>query len=61
MTFWIRQRRCILIGLDEDLHSVAADDGKKRIPIWLLKSCLKAQLVAVESDSLIDIADDEER
>src|SRR3989441_10782642 len=61
MTLWIRQRRRVFIGLDEDLHSVATDDGKKRVPIRLLKSCLKAKLVAVESDGLIDIADDKER
>ena len=61
MTLWVRQRRRVFIGLDEDLHSVAADDGKKRVPIRLLKSYLEAQLVAVERDALIDIADDEER
>ena len=61
MTLWIRQWRRVFIGLDEDLRSVAPADGKKRIPIRLLKSCLKAQLVAVESNGLIDIADNEER
>jgi hypothetical protein len=50
-----------LIGLDEDLRSVAADDGEKRVSIRLLESRLKAKLVAVKSDGLIDIADDEER
>ena len=48
-------------GLDEDLRSVAADDGEKRVSIRLLESCLKTKLVAVKSDGLIDVADDEER
>src|SRR2546423_2231356 len=61
MTLRIRQRRRVFLGLDEDLHFVAADDGKKRIPVRLLKPCLKTQLVAVERDGLIDVANDEER
>jgi len=58
---WVRQGRRVFIGLDEDLRSVAADDGEKRVSIRLLESCLKAKLVAVKSDGLIDVADDEER
>ena len=59
-TLWVRQRRRVFIGLDEDLRSVAADDGEKGIPLRLLESHLKAKLVAVKSDGLIDIADNEE-
>jgi hypothetical protein len=49
------------MGLDEDLRSVAAENGEKWISIRLLESPLKAKLVAVKSDGLIDVADDEER
>jgi hypothetical protein len=49
------------IGLDEELRSVTADDGEKRAPIRLLESRLKAKLVAIKSDGLIDVADDEGR
>ena len=61
MTLGVRQRRDVFLGLDEDLRSVAADDGEKRVSIRLLESRLKAKLVAVKSDGLIDVADDEER
>jgi len=61
IALWVRQRRRVCIGLDEDLRSVAAYDGEKRVAIRLLESCLKAKLVAVKSDGLIDVADDEER
>jgi len=61
ITLWVRQRCRVLVGLDEDLRSVAADNGEKRVSIRLLESRLKAQLVAVKSDGLIDVADDEER
>ncbi len=61
MTPGVRQRRQVFMGLDEDLRSVAADDGEKRVSIRLLESCLKAKLVAVKSAGLIDVADDEER
>jgi len=61
ITLGVRQRRRVFIGFDEDLRSVAADDGEKRVSIRLLESCLKAKLVAVKSDGLIDVADDEER
>jgi hypothetical protein len=30
---WVRQRRRVFIGLDEDLRSVAADDREKRVSI----------------------------
>src|SRR5277367_576334 len=57
----VRQRRNVFLGLDEYLRSIAADDREKRVSIRLLESRLKAKLVAVKSDSLIDVADDEER
>lgn len=61
MTLGVRQRRCVSIRLDEDLRSVAADDGEKRVSIRLLESGLKAKLVALKSDGLIDVADNKER
>ena len=61
MTLRVRQRRHVLIGLDEDLRSVAADDGEKGVSIRLLESCLKAKLVAIKSDGFIDVADNEAR
>jgi len=60
-TLWVRQRLRVFIGFDEDLRSVASNDREKRISIRLLESRLKAQPVAVESDGLIDVADNEER
>jgi len=60
MTLGVRQRQHVFVGFDEQLRSVAADDGEKRIPIRLLESRLKTKLVAVEGDGLIDVADDEE-
>ena len=60
MTPGVRQRRHVFVGFDEELRSVAADDGEKGIPIRLLESRLKAKLIAVEGDGLIDVADDEE-
>ncbi len=48
-TLWVRQRRRVFIGLDEDLRSVAADDGEKRVSIRLLESRLKTKLVAVKA------------
>jgi len=61
MTLGVRQWRHVLLGLDEDLRSVAADDGGKRVSIRLLESRLKAKFVAVKCDALLDVADDEER
>jgi hypothetical protein len=61
ITLGVRQRRGVFIGLDEDLRSVAADDGEKRVSIRLPESRLKAKFVAVKCDGLIDVADDEER
>lgn len=61
MTLGVRQRLYVSLGFDKDLGSVAADDGEKRVSIRLLESRLKAKLVAVKSDGLIDIADDEAR
>ena len=60
MTLGVRQWRRVFIGLDEELRSVAADDGEKRVPLRLLESGLKAKLVTVKCDCLIDVADDEE-
>jgi len=60
MTLGVRQREHVFVCFDEELRSVAADDGEKRIPIRLLESGLKAKLIAVEGDGLIDVADDEE-
>lgn len=57
----VRHRLYAPLGLDEDLRSVAADDGEKRILLRLLESRLKTKLVAVKSDGLIDVADDEAR
>ncbi len=61
MTLAVRHGRHVFLGLDEDLRSVAADNGEKRVSFWLPESCLKAKLVAVKSDGLIDVADDEAR
>jgi len=60
MTLVVRERRHILIGFDQDLRSVAANDGEEWIPIRLLESCVETEFIAVEGDGLIDIADDEE-
>ena len=61
MTHVIRQRRHVSIGLKEELRSIAADDGEKRIAIRLLKRRLKSKLFVIERDGSIDVADDEER
>jgi hypothetical protein len=61
IALWVRQRRRVFVGFDEDLRSVSTHDGEKRILIRLLKSCLKAKLIAIKSDGFIDVADDEER
>jgi len=56
----VRHRRRVFIGLDEDLRSVAADDGEKGVSIRLLEFRLEAKLVAVKGDGSIDVTDDEE-
>ena len=61
ITLGVRQRRRVFIGLDEDLRSVATDDGEKRVSIRLLEFRLEAKFAAVKCDGLIDVADDEER
>jgi hypothetical protein len=61
MTLGVRQRHRVFLGLDEYLRAIAADDGEKGVSIRLPESRLKAKLVAVKSDGLIDVADDEER
>jgi hypothetical protein len=58
MALGVRQRRDVFPGLDEDLRTVATDDGGKRVLIRLLESGLKAELVAVKSDGLLDVAYD---
>ena len=59
MTLGVRERRHIFVGLDQDLRSVAADNGEKRSQIRLTESHLKTKLIAVEGDGLIDVANDE--
>jgi hypothetical protein len=59
MTLGVRQRRRVFIGLDEDLRSIAPNDGEKRVSIRLLESRLEAKLVAVKGDGLIHVADNE--
>ena len=61
MTPGIRQRCNVPIGLKEELRSIAADDGEKRIPLRILKRRLKSKLFTIERDRSIDVADDEER
>ena len=60
MTLGVRQRQHVFVGFDEELSSIAADDGEKRISVWLLESCLETKLLGVEGDGFIDVADDEE-
>ena len=60
MTLGVRQRQRVFIGFDEELSSITADNGEKRISIWLLKSRLKTKLLGVEGDGLIDVADYQE-
>ena len=55
----VRQRQHVSVGLHKHLCSIATDDGEERIPVRLPKSRRKPQLVAVKSNSLIDIADNE--
>jgi hypothetical protein len=59
MTLVVREWRHISVGLDEELGSVAADNGEKRIAVRLSESRLKTEPVAVEGDGLVDVADDE--
>src|SRR5271166_4156360 len=61
MTLGIRQRRNFSIGLDEQLRSIAAENGEEGIPLRLLKRGFKSQLLAIERDGSLDVADDEER
>jgi hypothetical protein len=60
MTLGVRHGPQVFLRLDEDLRSIAADDGGKRVSIRLLKSRLKTKLVAVKSNGSIDVADNEE-
>jgi hypothetical protein len=59
MPLRIREGRDIFVGFDQDLGSVAADNTEKRILIGLSESRLKTKISAIESDGLIDVADDE--
>src|ERR1700677_50174 len=61
MALGIRQRRHVRLGLNEELRSIAEEDGKKGILSRLLKRRLKSQRVAIEGDGSVDVADDEER
>lgn len=54
------ERWYILVGLDEELGSVAAEDGEEGILVRLLESRFKAEFVAVEGDGPVEVADDEE-
>lgn len=60
MTLGVGQGRHVFFGFDEELRSVAAEDGEKRIPVRLLEPDLKTKLAGVEGDGLIDVAYDEE-
>src|SRR5580692_8116265 len=55
MTLGVRDRRHISLGFDEDLRSVAADNGEERILIRRQESRLETKLVAVEGDGWFDI------
>jgi hypothetical protein len=59
MTLVVRERRHIFLS---DLTRICAPSraimAKKRSQVWLLESCLKTELIAVEGDGLIDVADD---
>jgi hypothetical protein len=46
MTPGVRQRQRVFVGFDEELRSIAADDGEKGIPVRLLESRLKTKLIA---------------
>jgi hypothetical protein len=48
------------VGFDEYLRPIAADDGEERLAIRLPGSRLKAKIIAVEGNRLIDVADDED-
>jgi len=60
MAFGVRQGQYVFARFDEELRSVAADNGENRIPVRLLESRLETKLIAVEGDGLVDVADDEE-
>jgi hypothetical protein len=49
-----------LIGLEEELRGIATDDGKERVAIRLLESGFEAELVSIEGDGLLYVADDKE-
>ena len=59
MTLVVWLRRDTAFRFNEDLRSVAADDGEERVPIGRLESCLETKLVAIKGDGLRDVADDE--
>jgi len=61
VTLRVRHRHYVSLSLDKDLRSVAADDREKGVSIRLPESCLKAKLVAVKSNGLFDVANDEGR
>jgi hypothetical protein len=51
----------VLVGFDEDLGAVAADDREEGILTGFLKSGLEAKLIAIKGDGLNYAADDEKR
>jgi len=57
LVVWLR--RDAAFRFNEDLRSVAADDGEEGVLIRRLISCLETKLVAIEGDGLGDVADDE--
>jgi len=52
MTLRIRHQCDVAVGFNEQLRSVAADDGKKWIPVRLLKCRLKSELFAIKGDGV---------
>ena len=59
MTPVVWEWRYILVGFDENLRSLATNNGEERSLIRRTESRLKTKLVAVEGNGLIDVADDE--
>ncbi len=58
VTRGVREGRQVFLGFDEDLRSVADEDGEEGFALRLLKCGFKAEFVAVEGDGSIDVADD---
>jgi len=60
MTLRIRQRRNAALRLDEDLYALAANYRGEWVVLGLLPSRFEAELVAIECNRPLDLADDEE-